>query len=286
MTSPRPRRADFHTHSTASDGTLAPADLVYQASRRGLTILALTDHDTTLGLAPAMAAAADLGIRLIPGIELSTDVEHGEIHILGYSIDPADATLQTTLATLRQARESRIDRMVAQLRSIGITLNRDAIQPNTPGGSIGRPHVARAMVDAGYVESVPEAFARFIGNGRPGYVPSQRLTPAEAVRLIVAAGGLAFHAHPLTSPLFPGNLDDLIAAGLAGLEAYYGEYTPSQCKRLAAIGRAHGLLLSGGSDYHGDQLKHGRDLGEVDIPDRVTQVLLAALAARTRHGLS
>ncbi len=286
MTSPRPLRADFHTHSTASDGSLAPADLVRQASRRGLSILALTDHDTTLGLAAATAAASESGIRLIPGIELSTDVEPGEIHILGYGIDPDDATLQQTLATLRRARETRLDRMVERLRALGIDLDRDAIRPSTPGGSVGRPHVARAMIAAGYVASVPEAFERYIGNGKPGYIPSRRLTPAEAVRLIVQAGGLAIHAHPLTSPLFPDNLDALMAAGLAGIEAYYGEYSSEQRERLAAIAAEHGLLVSGGSDYHGEQFKHGRDLGAVEIPEAVTRTFLAALddlAARGRN---
>ncbi len=282
MTTANRIRADFHTHSTASDGLLAPADLVRQASRRGLTILGLTDHDTTEGLAEAATAAAALDIRLIAGIELSTDVEPGEVHILGYGINPDDETLQRTLATLRRARETRIDRMVERLRALGIVLDRDAIRPSRPGASIGRPHVAQAMIAAGYVSSVPEAFERYIGNGRPGYVPSQRLTPVEAVRLIVSAGGLPVHAHPLTSPIFPDNLAELKAAGLAGVEAYYGEYSPAQRERIAAVAADYDLLVSGGSDYHGEQFKHGRDLGAVAIPERVTRALLAALDDRGR----
>lgn len=270
-------RADFHTHSTASDGSLAPADLLRQASRRGLSILALTDHDTTTGIAEAARAAGTLGIRLIPGIELSTDVERGEIHILGYGINPGDERLQSELAALRHARETRIDRMVARLHDIGVDLDREAIQPNTPGGSVGRPHVAQAMIAAGYVGSVSEAFERYIGNGRPGYVPSQRLTPTEAIALIGAAGGLAIHAHPLTSPYFPDNLDELMTAGLAGIEAYYGEYSLEQRQYLSSIGAERRLLISGGSDYHGEKYKHGRDLGAVDIPDAVITALLAAV---------
>ena len=285
MSSPRVIRADFHTHSTASDGTIAPADLLRQASRRGLSILARTDHDTAPRLAPAAAGAHGRGIRLIPGIELSTNVEPGEVHILGYGINPDDRTLQDALATLRRARETRIDRMVEQLRSIGIDLARDTIRPNSPGGSVGRPHVAQAMIAAGYVTSVSEAFERYIGNGKPGYIPSQRLTPVEAVRLIVSAGGIAIHAHPLTSPLFPGNLDELVVAGLAGIEAYYGKYTPAQCERLAAIGAERGLLISGGSDYHGERYKHGCDLGAVDIPEPVTRAFLAAIDHRPRAEL-
>lgn len=282
MTSPHPIRADFHTHSTASDGSLAPADLPRQALRRGLSILALTDHDTTIGLAPAAAAADEIGIRLIPGIELSTDVEPGEIHILGYGIDAHDETLQRTLATLRQARESRIDRMVERLDAIGIVLDRETIRPSRPGGSVGRPHVAQAMIAAGYVTSISEAFERYIGNGKPGYVPSQRLTPIEAIRLITASGGLAFHAHPLTSPHFPENLEELVAAGLAGIEAYYGEYSPAQREQLARLAADHRLLISGGSDYHGEKYKHGRDLGAVDIPEAVTEAFLSALGTRSR----
>lgn len=256
---------------------LSPADLLRQAHRRGISLLALTDHDTTLGLEPAHAAADELGIRLIPGIELSTDVEPGEIHILGYGIDPANETLQGTLESLREARRTRIDRMVARLREIGIDLDRASIQPHTPGGSIGRPHVALAMMKAGYVGSIGEAFERYIGNGKPGYIPSRRLTPVEAIRLIRSAGGLPFHAHPLTSPQFPGNLPELIAAGLAGIEAYYGEYSLEQRSTIAAIAAQHHLLVSGGSDYHGEGFKAGRELGAVDLPDGVLEAFLAAL---------
>lgn len=285
MTSPLGIRADFHTHSTASDGSLAPADLLRQASRRGLSILGLTDHDTTDGLAEATRAAVDYDIRLIPGIELSTDVEPGEVHILGYGIDPDDATLQETLARLRRSRETRIDRMVERLAGLGIVLDRESIQPNRPGGSVGRPHVAQAMIAAGYVGSVGEAFKRYIGNGKPGYIPSQRLSPFDAIRSIVAAGGIAIHAHPLTSPAFPDNLDDLVAAGLGGVEAFYGEYTPGQRENLAAIATERGLLISGGSDYHGERFKDGRDLGVVDIPEAVTRAFLAAVDSLPRHSL-
>ncbi|MCO5176059.1 MAG: PHP domain-containing protein [Thermomicrobiales bacterium] len=256
---------------------LSPADLLRQAHRRGISVLALTDHDTTLGLDPAQRAADVLEIRLIPGIELSTDVEPGEIHILGYGIDLHSEALQRTLSNLRDARRTRIDRMVALLREIGIDLDRQAIQPNTPGGSIGRPHVAQAMVRAGYVGSIGEAFERYIGNGKPGYLPSQRLSPVEAIHLVRRAGGLPFHAHPLTSPHFPDNLPDLIAAGLVGIEAYYGEYSPAQRREIAVIAAQHHLLVSGGSDYHGEGYKAGRELGGVDLPDDVLTAFLAAL---------
>ncbi len=160
-------RADFHTHSTASDGTLTPADLVRQASRRGLSIIALTDHDTTGGLDQAITAGAELGVRVIPGIELSTDVTAGEVHMLGYGIDPRNRTLQDALAHYRQSRVERAERIIARLRDLGVDLPQGSVQPSSGDASIGRPHIARAMIEAGYVQSVTEAFDRYLGNDKP-----------------------------------------------------------------------------------------------------------------------
>ncbi|MDQ2683818.1 MAG: PHP domain-containing protein, partial [Chloroflexota bacterium] len=167
-------RADLHTHSTASDGTLAPADLVRQAHRRGLPVIALTDHDSTAGLAEAMATGAEIGVRVIPGIELSTNVSAGEVHMLGYGIDPANETLQRALAGYRQARVERARRIIERLREEGVHLSADDILATADHASIGRPHIARAMIEAGYVSSVSEAFDRYIGNGKPAYVESER----------------------------------------------------------------------------------------------------------------
>jgi 3',5'-nucleoside bisphosphate phosphatase len=277
-------RADFHTHSTASDGTLAPADLVHQASRRGLSIIALTDHDTTGGLDEAITAGEALGVRVIPGIELSTDVTAGEVHMLGYGIDQRNSTLQDTLAHFRQSRVERAERIIARLRDLGVNLPEGSVQPSSGDASIGRPHIARAMIEAGYVRSVTEAFDRYLGNDKPAYIASERKpTPTEAIQLIIAAGGLPVHAHPFTSETFPDSLPELVTAGLVGIEAYYAEYSEAQRETLAQIAAAHGLLATGGSDYHGEQFKQRRVLGSVDLPVTTVQRLLQRLDAQTTN---
>ena len=272
--------ADLHTHSTASDGTLAPADLVRQASRRGLTVLALTDHDTTSGLAEAIATGESLGVRVIPGIELSTDVSAGEVHILGYGIDPDSKELQEALARYRQARLDRAERIVDRLRELGVDLPPGSVQASSGDASLGRPHIARAMIEAGYVQSVSEAFDRYLGNDMPAYIASERKpTPSEAIRLIRAAGGLPVHAHPFTSGRFPDSLPALTDAGLAGIEVYYAEYTPERREMLERIAAKHGLLATGGSDYHGEQFKERRDLGSVALPADVLHRFLSRINA-------
>lgn len=244
----------------------APADLVHQASRRGLSLLALTDHDTTLGLFPAANTARQLGMTFVPGIELSTDVDRGEIHVLGYGIDPHADELQVTLERLRTSRVTRAGRILERLRRLGIDLPLDAIQPAEPGVSIGRPHIARALIDHGHASSVRDAFDRYLGQGKPAYIASERLTSVDAVRLIRSAGGVPVVAHPFSSPAFPHSLPELVAAGLAGLEVYYGEYDEDRRRVLADIASRHGLIATGGSDYHGPGFKEGRELGSVDIP--------------------
>lgn len=274
-----PLRADLHTHSNASDGIHAPADLLRQASRRGLSVLALTDHDTTLGLAAAAAEARLLRITFVPGIELSTDVERGEIHVLGYGIDPDATELQSTLERLRRSRETRAARILDRLRRLGIDLPDESIQPAEPGASIGRPHIAMALIAAGQASSVSDAFDRFLGQGKPAYVASERLKPADAVRLIRSAGGLPVLAHPFSSPGFPHTLPDLIAAGLGGLEVYYGEYDDDRRRVLADIAARHDLIATGGSDYHGEGFKEGRGLGSVDVPTEALRRFLSAVGS-------
>lgn len=273
-------RVDLHTHSTASDGTLSPAELVRQAHRRGLFMLALTDHDTTGGLPEAISAGEALGVRIISGIELSTDVTAGEVHMLGYGINPGSETLQATLSGYRQARLERAERIVARLRDLGINLPRGSVRASAGDASVGRPHIARAMIEAGYVQSVGEAFERYLGNDKPAYIASERKpSPAEAIRLIRAAGGLPVHAHPFTSLDFPGSLPALIEAGLAGIEVYYAEYAPEQRERLARIADEYGALATGGSDYHGEQFKERRDLGSVELPEAVLRRFVQRLGA-------
>ena len=187
---------DLHTHSTASDGLLTPAQLVALAVERGLRVLALTDHDTVAGVAEAAAAAATSGLRFIPGVELSTHVDAGEVHMLGYFIDPADPALLDALAQFRDARAGRADAMVTRLTAAGAPITVARVLEFAAGGSIGRPHVARALVEAGHASSINDAFDRWLVRGRPGYVERFKLTPPDAVRLIRAAKGVPVLAHP------------------------------------------------------------------------------------------
>lgn len=273
-------KADLHTHSTASDGLLTPAALVQLASERGFTLLALTDHDTTAGLAEARATAGALGITLIDALELTTTVEPGELHLLGYGIDSASATLQRTLTDLRAARAQRAIRILARLRDLGIDLPNEAITPGSPDEAIGRPHIARAMIAQGIVGSVDEAFARFLGRGGPAYIPRDALGPEAAIRLVRSAGGLPVLAHPFSWPAFPAGLPDLIGAGLGGLEVYYGEYNDGQRAELARVAAEAELVATGGSDFHGPNYREGRELGSVQLPEDVAEAFLAAVAAR------
>lgn len=257
---------DLHTHSTASDGVLAPAQLVALAGERGLQVLGLTDHDTTAGLAEAGPAAAARGLRLIPGLELSTQVEAGEAHILGYFVDPAYPPLVEALAQFRDAREGRAQRMVERLAEAGAPVSYARVVEIAGGGSIGRPHVARALVEAGHVVSINGAFDRYLVRGRPGYVERHRLVPPDAVRLVRAAGGVAVLAHPHSVADLDALLPELLAAGLGGIECYYGDYDELQQRDLLALAARHDLVPTGGTDFHGPGLAHQRPLGDTVVP--------------------
>lgn len=269
--------ADFHTHSTASDGTLAPAELIEESARQGLLHVALTDHDTTGGIAEALDAGKRLGINVIAGIEFSADVERGELHILGYGIDPQHAELQERIDVLRQVRLSRAVRILDRLRELGIDLDPATIQTEHEDDSVGRPHIARALMAAGVVESVSEGFDRYLGRGKPAFVDKQLIDPTEAIELIHSAGGFAVVAHPFSLPNPREVLVRLIKHGLDGMECYYGEYEDVQRNMLAAMAAELGLIPTGGSDYHGPAFREGRALGSVTIPENVVHRLLAAL---------
>lgn len=257
---------DLHAHSTASDGLLPPAQLVALAGERGLRVLALTDHDTIAGLAAATSAAADVGLRLIPGVELSTHVEAGEVHILGYFIDPADPALSQALARFRAARAGRAETIVARLAAAGVPIAYARVLELAGGGAIGRPHVARALVEAGHAASINDAFERYLVRGRPGYVERYRLTPPDAARLIRAAGGVPVLAHPHSVADLDATLPALLAAGLGGLECYYGDYDEPRKRDLLALAARHGLVPTGGTDFHGPGLAHQRLLGDTLVP--------------------
>lgn len=279
MASGRAGVADFHTHTTASDGTLSPAKLAHCAASRGISVLAVTDHDTVRGLAEAEIAAESLGLTFVRGVELSTRVSRGEVHILGYGIDPHAERLRIELDRFRQSRRTRAETMIERLRAVGVELDATRLNDISDDASVGRPHIARLLIDAGYVSSVQEAFDRFLAQGRPGYVSRESLRPTEAVDLIVSAGGVPVFAHPFSDPDFEERIGELLDAGLRGIEVYYGEYSKEQRSYLASVAQEHGLLRTGGSDYHGPDFRDGRELGSVNIPRDAVDALLAAVAA-------
>ena len=274
----RTNRADLHVHTTASDGLTTPASLARLASERGIFVLAITDHDTVAGIAPAQAAAAEVGVRLIPGVEFSTRASRGQTHILGYGIDPDHPELTRELAALRASRVERGWAMLERLAALGIEIDPSAVEVGDGESSPGRPHIARALVERGYASSVQDAFDRYLSVGRPAFVPRRTLTAERAIELITLAGGIPVLAHPVSVHDLDVRLGELVRAGLRGLEAYYGEYDDPTRERLARLAASWNLLITGGSDYHGEGGKEGRDLGSVKWPVRYLDAFLSALS--------
>ena len=276
-----PNYVDLHMHTTASDGLYSPTELMQRVKEVGLRAVALTDHDTTNGLEEAGRTAHSLDIEFIPGIEINTDVSGGEVHVLGYFIDYQQPAFQNTIKVLRDARVRRGERMVELLNEEGVHITWQRVR-EIAQGSVGRPHVAQALVEAGYAQSIGEAFERYIGNGKPAYVPRYKLTPEDAVHLIVSAKGLPVIAHPITLPgldILRTWLPGLKAAGLVGLETYYGPYTQQDEHALLAIAREYSLIPTGGTDYHGPHI-HPTPLGGRYVPYEAVEQLKAAAAKR------
>ncbi|RIL08555.1 PHP domain-containing protein [bacterium] len=278
-----PPRIDLHAHTTASDGSLAPRELVALAAAHGVTHLAVTDHDTTAGLAEAAAAAQDLGITLVPGIELSTEADGISTDILGYFVDPAAPALQAVLARIRTVRQTRVVTMVERLRELGAPITLDDVYAFAGADTaIARPHVARALVAAGFVDDVPDAFRRYIGRHGPAYAERYKLTAPEACRLVRAAGGVPVVAHP-TPPNDPLSdpkrlrtyLPPLVEAGLGGLECYYPGYPRKVNRWLEALAWHFRLVPTGGTDYHG-AWRASPPPGGVDVPPDTVARLWAA----------
>jgi len=267
---------DFHTHSTHSDGRLTPEQLAGLAARNGVRVMALSDHDTTAGLQQMAAALAKHDMQLIPGVELSTDIPGSEIHVLGYFMKVDDPGFQAELARFREGRLGRGMRMIEKLRGMGMDVSWARVQEIAGDASVGRPHVAQHLVEKGYVQSIPEAFDKYIGRNGPAYAEREKLTPAEAVQLITRAGGLATVAHPQYTPNVEPILADLQPQGLAGLEVYYKDLAPDKVANLLSIARNLRLLPTGGSDYHGLGNPGEREPGMIPLPDTAVEALLAA----------
>lgn len=253
-------RIDLHLHSTASDGELEPAALVDAAVAGRLDVIALADHDTTEGVPRALAAVRDRPIHIIPAIEVTSSWRGTELHILGYFVDSRAKVLRQHDETARAGRMRRMERMVGRLRHLGLSITLDEVISHASSGRavIARPHLARALVAAGYVGSVGEAFERYIGEGGPAFVSTEILGPEGAVGLVVEAGGIPVWAHPPLEHI-DALLPDLMARGLRGLEVYRVRTPANQWPDLEKVCSETGLLATGGSDWHGP--KHGR-LGE------------------------
>jgi len=268
-------RVDLHIHSTASDGKLTPPDIVRRAAERGLSFIALADHDSIDGVAPAQATAQIFpGLMVIPGVEISTDVPEGEVHVLGYFIDCADSEFNATLSRFKNSRLQRGQKMVAKLKKLGINVDWQRVREIAGGSSIGRPHIAQAMLEKGYVTSFKQAFTEYLGHNRPAYVEREKMTPKEAVGLIIKAGGLPVLAHPLTLTDPEAMTIDLKAGGLVGLEAYYNGYTTEEISRLLALADKYKFIVTGGSDYHGLESTETA-IGDVDLPLEAVEKLIA-----------
>lgn len=270
-------RIDLHLHTTYSDGTLTPTELVQAAAERGVTLMAVTDHDEIGGIGEARAAGRHLGVRVVSGVEINTEVGREDVHVLGYGFPVDSVILHDGLACLRQSRMTRALAMLERLRAIGYPVEAARLLEISGHGSIGRPHVAQAMVDAGHVQSQQEAFERFIGSRGPAYVRRTQFTPEEAIALIHRAGGIAVLAHPgkLGDPVrFIRRLHEI---GLDGLEAYHSDHTPNVAERMARWARQYNLLITGGTDSHGPRGPRTVSVGSVPVPDEVEGALLAAL---------
>ena len=274
-------KGDFHTHSTRSDGVRSPSELVDLAASRGVRVMALTDHDTLDGLEEAEAAAArHPGFTLVPGVELSCDVPGTEVHILGYFVDRERPQFLERLDSFRQGRIDRAQRIIGALEGLGAPIEWSRVQEIAGEASVGRPHIARALLEAGHIETFNEAFDRFIGRDGPAYAEREKLAPPEAIALIRDAGGLAVFAHPSFTKEHERVAEQLATAGAFGLEAYYKHYEPALVAELVALAERHGLFALGGSDHHGIEREDEQLPGEIPLPDEVVDAFLETARER------
>jgi hypothetical protein len=297
MTTPRPNRVDLHCHTSRSDGVLPPLALHEQLRAAGMRLVAISDHDTLDGYRELRAAglgerASAAGPQLLPAVEINSiaaeipDLWEAELHILGFGVDPDDAPFEALLAAQREARRTRILEMVERLRSLGMPVDEQLPLTLPPDvSSAGRPHLARALVRAGYAASVDEAMNGVLARGAPGYVPRRGIGPRVAIEAIRAAQGLAALAHFPAAPERSDVIDRLRDWGLGALEVHYAAFDPETVERMAAFAELRGLLPTGGSDYHGDTMSYAQAQAVTYVPDAVGQRLLDALgAARSRAG--
>lgn len=257
---------DLHSHSVASDGQYPAAEVAERAAAAGVSVWALTDHDTVAGLGDGAAAARTVGVDFVPGIELSVQFDRREVHLLGHFIDPAGAALRSFSDLLAEKRRMRMGEIISKLAALGVALAPDDVERFAGGKILGRPHVARALVEKGVVETVREAFDRYLGEGRPAYVGRFRLDVKDAIRLVHEAGGTATLAHPGVNGIERGDLARLRGFGLDGVEVYHLDHNPSVRDKYLRAARDHDLVATAGTDFHGEAVAPERMFGGVTMP--------------------
>jgi predicted metal-dependent phosphoesterase TrpH len=258
---------DLHSHTLHSDGQRSPEELLAEAARVGVTVLSLTDHDTISGVAAATAAATQRGIRLVPGIELSCELHGREVHILGHFLDPACSALLELAAEMLAERRDRMERMIARAHAAGFTqVTIERVVAASGGENLGRPHLARALVDCGHATSVKDAFDRYLHSRGPLWVDRRRLSVPDAVELVRKAGGTSSIAHPGANGISRQELKKCAAAGLDAVEAYHPDHVPTQAEAYARWAKDLGLQVTAGSDYHGPAIQPDRKLGDRVLP--------------------
>jgi predicted metal-dependent phosphoesterase TrpH len=275
---------DLHLHTTASDGVMTPSEIVNYAKNKGLLAIAITDHDTIEGLEEGLLEGERIGLEVIPGIEISAEHSPGSMHLLGFFIDIHHPTLKERLGYLQKARAERNPRMAEKLNKLGIDITFDEVLKASGGGQVGRPHFAQVLIEKGYVRSFQEAFDRFLKKGGSAYVEKMRFSAEESIHFINEANGVAVLAHPNTLQLNGySELENLILRlvrkGLRGIEAYYPEHSAQEVAQYKTLAERHGLLVTGGTDYHGIE-KNGLDIGvgrgEMKLPYSIVENLKAA----------
>ena len=265
--------ADLHCHTTASDGLLTPTELVRTAAELGIKGIGVTDHDTIQGWKEAEEAGANYQIQILRGIELNTNWHGKEVHILGYEVDGSSRDLNDKLGCLRKAREQRMLEILERLKLQGVDLSDSEVQQFAQGESIGRPHIAQALLERGYISTIREGFDRYIGMGAPAYVPRYKLTPEEGIELVRAAHGVAVLAHPGVQRLEEG-IPSWVEVGLQGIEVLHSEHNSDDERIFRDLAKEYDLLTTGGSDFHGEARKPGVKLGHWGVSLEVIQQIL------------
>ena len=278
-------RIDLHLHTTHSDGSLSPTGVLRLAHKAGVTALAITDHDIVSGIPEAIEVGAELGIEVVPGVEISSRLGNSELHILGYFLHWQDQELHQRLAALRASRHSRNPQIIERLRALGLDVTYEEVRALAGTDSVGRPHIARVLMDKQYVTSAKDAFDRYLADGRPAYVARELPKPEEAIAWIRAAGGVAVLAHPTWAKVSGEGLNTLLttlkAEGLGGIEVHYSTHTRRQTTEYLELAKRLDLLITGGSDFHGitkPDIEVGTGRGGLKVPEKLLEPLKQAAA--------